>query len=172
MIILGLDPGTYNLGWAVLESTDGAVTKTAAGVLKHNSVLHVRVPYLWLKLTEIVATYEPDQVAIEDGFIGKNARTALVIGQAQGICMVAAQWHNQGAVRPVELYKPSTVKKAATSRGDASKEMVRLAIFKLYGLELEQDAADAMAVALCHWMKLDEGALPIVAEGQEFGRRS
>ena len=162
MKILGIDPGTQRTGWAFIDY-DGEVRLVRAGVISRNGVRTSRLAYIWLDLTEIVAEYLPEVVAIEQGFIGRNPQTALAIGQAQGIALAAAQWHNQGQVRPVHWYANNTAKRSLSGYGKASKEQIQGAALAIYNLVLEEDAADALAVAHCHLQQTTAMPLEVVS---------
>jgi crossover junction endodeoxyribonuclease RuvC len=164
--ILGIDPGTQRAGWAILDY-DTQTGFVRADVVERKGEREDRLAYIWLDLTEIIARYMPDVVAIEKGFIGRNPQTALAIGQAQGVAIVAAQWHNKGEPRPVHWYANNTVKRSITGYGKASKEQVQAAALAIYGLPLDEDAADALAVAHCHLQQTSTMPLEVVSCDQD-----
>ena len=151
MIILGIDPGTITTGYGVLESREGEISVIDYGAL--NTVPHSpmgeRLSFLFHKLTEIVARYQPDAVAIEQPFVAKNVKTALAIGRAQAIAILAAA----NAKIPTYEYTPAQIKQRVANYGASSKEqiqeMVKLQL-RLSQVPQPSDAADALAVALCH----------------------
>ena len=150
MRVLGIDPGTLNLGYGIVDEVEG-MTMVACGVLSLPSRVPVeqRLSDLYKKLNEIVARYKPDEVAIEEPFVAGNARSALAIGRAQAIAILAAANENLQIFR----YLPTQVKQQVSNYGASSKEQVQEMV--RLQLRLEQppqpsDAADALAVAICH----------------------
>jgi crossover junction endodeoxyribonuclease RuvC len=150
MRVLGIDPGTLNLGYGIVDEVE-EMTMVACGVLSLPSRVPVeqRLSSLYKKLGEIVARYKPDEVAIEEPFVAGNARSALAIGRAQAIAILAAANENLQIFR----YLPTQVKQQVTNYGASSKEqvqeMVRLQL-RLDQPPQPSDAADALAVAICH----------------------
>jgi crossover junction endodeoxyribonuclease RuvC len=150
MRILGIDPGTINMGYGVIETDDG-MQAIDFGVLNvaSQTLIEKRLCYLYDGLTEIIARSSPDEVAIEEPFLGKNARTAFVIGAAKTIAILAAA--RQGL--PIYYYSPTQVKRQVTSYGQSDKlqvqEMVKLQL-GLSSTPEPHDASDALAVAICH----------------------
>ena len=151
MRILGIDPGTVAMGYGVLESRDDKTTLIDYGVLttKARSPIGERLSFLYNKLVEIISKSQPDAVAIEQPFVAKNVKTALAIGKAQAIAILAAA--NNGI--PSYEYTPTQIKQRVANYGASSKEqiqeMVRLQL-ELAQVPQPNDAADALAVALCH----------------------
>jgi len=151
MRILGIDPGTLAMGYGVIESRDDEITLIDCGVLttKARSPIGERLSYLYNQLLEIVSRYQPDAVAIEQPFIAKNVKSALAIGKAQAIAILAAA--DRGI--PVYEYTPAQVKQRVTNYGASSKEQVQEMVRLQLGLSQPpqpSDAADALAVAICH----------------------
>ena len=150
MRVLGIDPGTLNLGYGIVDEVEG-MTMVACGVLSLPSRVPVeqRLSSLYKKLSEIVVRYKPDEVAIEEPFVAGNARSALAIGRAQAIAILAAANENLQIFR----YLPKQVKQQVTNYGASNKEqvqeMVRLQL-RLAQPPQPNDAADALAVAICH----------------------
>jgi len=152
MRVLGIDPGTLNLGYGVIDEEEGAMTMVACGALSLPSKVPVekRLSSLYKKLVEIVARYRPDEVAIEEPFVAGNVRSALAIGRAQAIAILAAA--NKDL--PVFRYLPTQVKQQVTDYGNSSKEQVQEMVKLQLGLAeppRPSDAADALAVAICHF---------------------
>jgi crossover junction endodeoxyribonuclease RuvC len=151
MRVLGIDPGTLNMGYGVVDEDGGEMAMVACGVLSLPSKVPVekRLSSIYKKLVEIVANHRPDEVAIEEPFVAGNARSALAIGRAQAIAILAAANKNL----PIYRYLPTQVKQQVTDYGGSSKEqvqeMVRLQL-KLDEAPEPSDAADALAVAICH----------------------
>jgi crossover junction endodeoxyribonuclease RuvC len=151
MRVLGIDPGTLNLGYGVVDEEGGEMTMVACGVLSLSSKVPVerRLSSLYKKLSEIVARYRPDEVAIEEPFVAGNARSALAIGRAQAIAILAAANENL----PIFRYLPTQVKQQVTNYGGSDKEQVQEMVRLQLGLAQPpqpSDAADALAVAICH----------------------
>jgi crossover junction endodeoxyribonuclease RuvC len=151
MRVLGIDPGTLNLGYGVVDEEGGEMTMVACGALSLPSKVPVeqRLSSLYKKLVEIVARYRPDEVAIEEPFVAGNARSALAIGRAQAIAILAAANKNL----PIFRYLPTQVKQQVTNYGGSDKEQVQEMVRLQLGLAQPpqpSDAADALAVAICH----------------------
>jgi crossover junction endodeoxyribonuclease RuvC len=151
MRVLGIDPGTLNLGYGVVDEEGVEMTMVACGALSLPSKVPVerRLSSLYRKLSEIVARYKPDEVAIEEPFVAGNARSALAIGRAQAIAILAAANENL----PIFRYLPTQVKQQVTNYGGSDKEQVQEMVRLQLGLAQPpqpSDAADALAVAICH----------------------
>ncbi len=151
MIILGIDPGTIIMGYGIIADQDDEVTLINYGALttKAGSPMPERLSYLYNHLTEIVSRHHPDTMAVETPFIARNVKSALAIGRAQAIAILAAA--NQGI--PVYEYTPAQIKQRVANYGASSKEQIQEMVRLQLGLtEAPQpsDAADALAVALCH----------------------
>jgi crossover junction endodeoxyribonuclease RuvC len=151
MRILGVDPGTVTTGYGVIESRDDEITLIDYGVLTspERSPIGERLSYLHSKLVEVILRCQPDAVAIEEPFVAKNARSALAIGRAQAVAILAAA--NSGI--PSHEYTPTQVKQMVAGYGASAKEQVQEMVKLQLGLsEVPQpsDAADALAVAICH----------------------
>ena len=151
MIILGIDPGTLITGYGVIERTNGIIRVLTCGAIRNESktTLPLRLKYIYEVLSKTIADYHPDQLAIETAFYGKNAQSALKLGHARGVAMLAA------VVReiPTSEYSPREVKKAIVGKGNASKQQVQYMVQSL--LQMKQapkhyDVTDALAVAVCH----------------------
>ncbi len=151
MLTLGIDPGTAIMGYGLVRS-DGRTLQAVDYVVLttgKDEPAAERLRRLYLGLGEIVARHEPDAVAVEELFFNTNARTAIAVGQARGIALLAAA---QAGVRVFE-YTPLQVKGAVVGYGKASKEQVQTMTTTLLGLRAiprPDDAADALAVAICH----------------------
>ena len=151
MRVLGIDPGTLNLGYGVVERNESGVTMIDCGVLSLSSRIPVeqRLCHLHKKLNEIITRCQPDEVAIEEPFVAENARSALAIGRAQAIAILAAADKDI----PIFRYLPTQVKQQVADCGGSSKEQVKEMVRIQLGLSQplrSSDAADALAVAMCH----------------------
>lgn len=150
-IALGIDPGTAIVGYAVVAATGSELSMIACDVITTpvGMPFAQRLQHIYHCLSEIVATYHPQEGAMEELFFAKNARTALTVGQARGVAMLALA---NGGLSIAE-YTPMQVKQAVTGYGSAKKdqvgEMVRI-ILHLPAVPRPDDAADAAAVAICH----------------------
>ena len=151
MKILGVDPGTIAMGYGVIESIADEITLIDYGALitSPRSPMGERLSYLYKQLSKIVSRYQPDAVAIEQPFVAKNVKSAMAIGRAQAVAILTAA--NKGI--PTYEYAPTQIKQRVANYGASSKEQIQEAVRLQLGLsEVPQpnDAADALAVALCH----------------------
>ena len=151
MIILGIDPGFAIVGWAVIESHRGNTRPIAYGAIRTpaHTLLESRLAMIESDLCEIIDKYKPDEMAIEELFFNTNQKTAIQVGQARGVLLQCCASHGK---IPHE-YTPLQVKQAVVGYGRAEKrqvmEMTR-AILKLAKIPRPDDAADALAIAICH----------------------
>jgi len=151
MKVLGIDPGTIKMGYGVVEGQGDRMSLVDCGALvsAERSPIGERLDYLYRELLEIVRRHQPDAMAVEQPFVAKNARSALAIGRAQAVALLAAT--GQGI--PTYEYTPTRVKQQVANYGASSKEQVQEMVRLQLGLaEAPQpdDAADAVAVAICH----------------------
>lgn len=148
-VILGIDPGSRITGFGVVNMTGQNAVYLSSGCIRcGEGSISGRLKIIFDGVSELVETYSPDQFAIERAFMGKNADSALKLGQARGVAMVVAA--NAGL--DVYEYAPKSIKQAVTGVGGAEKEQVQhmvQALLKLPGRP-QADAADALAIALCH----------------------
>lgn len=151
MKILGVDPGTNNLGYAVLSIENRKLMVLEHGVFRlrkmdsHQDKLY----QIFLKIVEIIEKFQPSEMAIEAPFHGKNVQSMLKLGRAQGVA-IAAALHQQILVQE---YSPKKIKLAVTGNGNASKEQVAAMVDQLVTNPIDRDlldATDALAAALCH----------------------
>jgi crossover junction endodeoxyribonuclease RuvC len=152
VIVLGIDPGTAVTGYGVVaRGGDGAVTLRECGVIRTESraPLPERLRDIYEGVVELLERHSPEAVAVEGVFFGKNVRTAVVLGHARGAILLAA------AMRGLEVaeYPPAEIKSAVVGAGRATKDQVGLMVqrlLKLKDVPRPHDAADGVAVALCH----------------------
>ena len=150
-IALGVDPGTAIVGYAVVSARGDDLSMIACDVITTPARMPLaeRFQQIYQGLVEIIGIYHPQEAAIEELFFAKNARTAMTVGQARGVAMLALA--NGGL--PISEYTPKQIKQAVTGYGSAGKEqvgeMVRI-LLKLSAIPRPDDAADAAAVAICH----------------------
>ena len=151
MKILGIDPGTVVMGYGVIESDDDEITPIDFGAITmsgHDSIGE-RLSHLYHSLLEIIERHRPDTVAVEQPFIAKNVRSAMAIGRAQAVALLAAA--DRGI--PSYEYTPAQVKQRVANYGASSKEQIQEMVKLQLGLSQvpqPDDAADALAVAICH----------------------
>ena len=167
-IILGIDPGTNVMGYGVLKVTGTKPQVMTLGVI---DLRKCKDPYLKLKhiferVQGIIASYLPDELAIEAPFFGKNVQSMLKLGRAQGVAIVAAVSRDI----PVTEYAPLKIKMAITGNGQASKEQVADMLQRMLHIpdsEMEpfMDATDALAAAYCHYLQMGRPSLPKAYSG-------
>ncbi|PIV75478.1 MAG: crossover junction endodeoxyribonuclease RuvC [Rhodobacteraceae bacterium CG17_big_fil_post_rev_8_21_14_2_50_65_11] len=149
MRIIGIDPGLRNMGWGVIESRGSRLTHLASGTCRSTGAdLAARLLSLHRQLSDVLAEWRPDQAAVEQTFVNRDAVATLKLGQARAIALlVPAQ---VGLV--VAEYAPNAVKKAVVGVGHAEKRQVEHMVrMQLPGANpAGPDAADALAIALCH----------------------
>jgi crossover junction endodeoxyribonuclease RuvC len=155
MIILGVDPGTLFTGYAVISGVNESLTLLESGVIKIPAAnkFPLRLKQIYDKLVEIIDTYLPDEFAIETAFYGKNAQSALKLGHARGVSILAAV----NKQIPTTEYSPREVKKSVVGTGNASKEQVSYMVCQILKIKVppkKLDISDAIAVAICHHNKL------------------
>ena len=149
--ILGIDPGTATMGWGVIRQEGNRLRYVQHGTVTTPSSWEMprRLGRLFDGVTELIAGYRPERMAVEELFFNTNVTTAITVGQARGVALLAAY---KGGVA-VHEYTPLQVKQAITSYGRADKrqmqEMVR-ALLNLREIPRPDDAADGLAVAICH----------------------
>ena len=151
MRILGIDPGTIVMGYGIIESDGDDVKVVDFGAISVNerSPIGERLHTLHLRLLEIIDIYQPENVAIEQPFVARNVKSAFAIGRAQAVAILAAA----ASGLPTSEYTPAQVKQHVAGYGNSSKEqvqeMVRLQL-NLSSVPEPNDAADVLAVAICH----------------------
>jgi crossover junction endodeoxyribonuclease RuvC len=150
MRILGLDPGLRHTGWGVIDVTGNRLTHVADGVA-HAAVdlpLAERLSVLFRQIIAVLEQFRPDEAAVEETFVNKNAASTLKLGVARGVVLLAPA--DRGL--PVAEYSANMVKKSVVGAGHAEKQQVQMMVRRLLpGCAIaEPDAADALAVAICH----------------------
>lgn len=147
--VLGIDPGSRLTGYGVVDSTGRAMSWVASGCIRTvQGEMHDRLRELYLGVEQLLATYQPDQVAIEQIFLARNPSSALKLGQARGVAIAACM--SRGVT--VHDYAARQVKLAVAGTGKAAKEQVQYMVRVLLNLPAtpQADAADALAIAICH----------------------
>ena len=151
MRTLGIDPGTAIMGWGIVDEAGGALSLVDVGVFTTPAGMPQaeRLAHIYQDLCALLERYRPEAAAVEELFFGKNVNTAITVGQARGVALLALAQ----AGTPIHEYKPSEVKQAVAGYGGADKkqmqEMVRLTL-RLDKVPRPDDAADALAIAICH----------------------
>lgn len=149
MRVLGIDPGLRNLGWGIIDVAGNRLTHVANGICHSaGGDLALRLLSLHRQLSAVVASYGPDTAAVEHTFVNKDGVATLKLGQARGIALLVPA---QAGIAVAE-YAPNAVKKTVVGVGHAAKEQVQHMVrMQLPGVDLAgPDAADALAVAICH----------------------
>jgi crossover junction endodeoxyribonuclease RuvC len=151
MRVLGIDPGTATTGYGVVEDSGGKLAPVAYGVVTTPAGMPMPARLLALhdQIGQLIALHAPETAAVESLFFQKNVRTAIAVGQARGVILLALE---RGRV-PVSEYTPLQVKQAVAGYGGAEKRQVQIMVRTLLALaELPRpdDAADALAIAICH----------------------
>ena len=155
MRVFGIDCGTEFTGWGVVETDPSprgrALAYCAAGTIRLSKKEKTpqRLLQVYAELTALMQVHEPHAVAIEDVFFSANAKSALKLGQVRGVAMLAAA----ATSLPVFEYAPLSVKSSVVGYGLAAKEQVQFMVTRLLGLDTppdSPDAADALAIAICH----------------------
>jgi len=149
--VMGIDPGTYNMGIGLVSSVDDELNYLDSQVISPKKKLPIskRLYEINKSLLDIIDKWQPDSISIEQPFAGKNIKSALAIGYAQAVAMICAETFSV----PIHLYTPRQVKYAITNYGNASKEQVQDMIISLLDYEdlsISLDASDALALAICH----------------------
>lgn len=157
-IILGIDPGTNIMGYGVLKISGRKAEMVAMGVIDlHKYGDHyLKLGHIFERVTGIIESYLPDEMAIEAPFFGKNVQSMLKLGRAQGVAMVAAIQRQV----PITEYAPMKIKMAITGIGTASKEQVADMLRRMLHLDPEEmgkymDASDALGAAYCHYLQMN-----------------
>lgn len=150
-IILGLDPGTSVMGYGIILARGSALKLLQFGVIHLGKIDNheLRLKKIFDRVLTILDEFNPDEVALEAPFYGKNVQSMLKLGRAQGVAMSAALYREI----PIVEYAPKKVKQSVTGNGNASKEQVAkmlMTLFKFKEAPKLMDATDALAVAVCH----------------------
>ncbi|MCC6462347.1 MAG: crossover junction endodeoxyribonuclease RuvC [Saprospiraceae bacterium] len=153
--ILGIDPGTNVLGFALIDADKRAIQVLEIGVVTfaHLGSDHtIKLRYIFEQVQDLIRQYEPAEMAIEAPFFGKNVQSMLKLGRAQGVAIAAGMVN--GLV--ITEYMPKKIKRAITGNGNASKEQVAGMLENILKRSFQEkyfDATDALAAAVCHWFQ-------------------
>lgn len=150
MKVIGIDPGSRVCGYGVLESRDGDIEHLASGSIAPGNglPLYQRLKIIYESLIKVIGEHSPDAMSVEDIFFAKNAKSAIKLGEARGVALLAAS--NSGIA--VYEYSPTRIKLALTGSGRAGKREVQRMLKIMLGVSgfETEDASDAVAIALCH----------------------
>lgn len=154
MRILGVDPGTITTGYGIIEFKENELNYVASGIISIPTTKDFgpRLEKIYNELCRVIKKYKPNEFALETAFYGKNVQSALKIGYARGVSLLAAV-HNDLFVKE---YSPREIKKSVVGKGSSSKEQVQYMIKGLLALrksKMKFDESDALAVAICHAFK-------------------
>lgn len=150
--LLGVDPGTNILGYAILQVNGKKLHVPDMGVISmaHLKDHQYKLKRIFERLQSIIKTYQPKEMAVEAPFYGKNVQSMLKLGRAQGVAIAAAITNNV----EVTEYAPKRIKQAVTGSGNASKEQVAAMLEQILHVKFDTkflDASDALGAALCHY---------------------
>lgn len=152
MRVIGIDPGTATTGYGIIDAVDGALSVVSYGVIETSAdaLMSDRLLKLHDELSVLLTLYQPVGAGVEELFFGRNITTAITVGQARGVILLAIA---QAGI-PMAEYSPPKVKQAVAGYGNASKSQIQLMVRHL--LELEEmprpdDAADGLAIAITHY---------------------
>jgi crossover junction endodeoxyribonuclease RuvC len=150
-VVMGIDPGAANLGFGIVRIEGNHMVALDGGVVETTPDLPMerRLAHIHSALRELIAWHEPRAMALEEVYFGKNVRSAMAVGQASGVAMLAAAEHGIGCFS----YTPQAIKMAVCGSGAAGKRQVQKMVGTLLGLPeppSPDHAADALAVAICH----------------------
>jgi crossover junction endodeoxyribonuclease RuvC len=155
MIILGVDPGTIFTGFGIINYDKNSFERIKNGLIKlpTTKTIAQKLELIYDGLDKIIRMYKPDEFAIETAFYGKNVQSAMKIGYARGVSMLAAIHNNV----PISEYSPREVKKSIVGSGAASKEQVSYMIKTILNIKTDKmrfDESDALAIAICHSFRM------------------
>jgi crossover junction endodeoxyribonuclease RuvC len=150
LVILGIDPGLADTGFGIIKKQGSEIEMIDYGCIKTSpkEPLEIRLVEIYKSLNKIIKIHKPDLISIEKLFFGKNVKTAIAVGQARGVIMLAAGKHKLN----IKEFTPPQIKLALTSHGQADKNQVKQMVknvLNLAKLPKSDDAADALATAIC-----------------------
>jgi len=169
-IILGIDPGSRIAGYGVITKHGNKLTYIASGCIRiKEKELPQRLKQVFDGVTQLIEQYQPDEFAIEQVFMARNADSALKLGQARGVAIVAAV----NADLPVSEYAARLIKQAVVGTGAATKDQVGHMVMQLLKLpgRPQEDAADALAIAICH-ANTNQSLIAAAGKGRGGSRKS
>jgi len=155
MRMLGVDPGTITTGYGIIEFKNNELRYIASGTINIPATKEFgpRLQKIYDELCVVIKKYKPEEFSLETAFYGKNVQSALKIGYARGVSLLAAMHHELF----IREYSPREIKKAVVGKGSSSKEQVQYMINGLLSLKknkMKFDESDALAVAVCHAFRI------------------
>lgn len=147
--ILGIDPGSIRTGYGIIDVSGNRLSYVDAGIIRlPKESLAKRLGIIYRGIGELISTYQPTEVAVEEVFFARDAKAALTLGQARGAAIVAVTL----ADLAVAEYAPRLVKQATVGTGSAGKQQIQFMVQRMLKLPAQpsEDAADGLAVAICH----------------------
>lgn len=152
MRVLGIDPGSETLGWGVVEGTGSKYDAVEFGTVRSSTKLSFskRLLSIHCGVAEVIERFQPDVLSIEDSFFAKNASVAIKLGQVRGVILLLAEQTNL----EIAEYAPRLIKQTVVGHGGAEKQQVQQMVkvlLKLKEIPKPHDAADALAIAICHF---------------------
>ncbi|MCL4135750.1 UNVERIFIED_CONTAM: hypothetical protein GTU68_054151 [Idotea baltica] len=156
--IIGIDPGTNILGYSIVKVANKKCILESAGIvnLQKFEDPYTKLKIIYERLSSIIISYAPDEMAVESPFYGKNIQSMLKLGRAQGVVIACAMMHDV----PVTEYYPKKIKQSITGNGNASKEQVAAMLKQLLSMDTLPkylDATDALGAAICHHLNTSRG---------------
>lgn len=153
-IILGIDPGTNIMGYGLIHQKGSALSLVTLGVIQLSKYENhaLKLKKIFERTLALIDEYNPDELAIEAPFFGKNVQSMLKLGRAQGVAMAAGLYRSV----PIYEYSPKKIKQSITGSGNASKEQVAAMLVSLLSLgeiPAQLDATDGLAAAVCHYFQ-------------------
>lgn len=155
---MGIDPGTTIMGYGLIREKDSKIELITLGVIQLSKLENqaLKLKKIFERTLNLIDEYNPDEMAIEAPFYGKNVQSMLKLGRAQGVAMAAALYRSV----PIYEYSPRKIKQSITGNGNASKEQVATMLMSLIAIAekpKELDATDGLAAALCHCFQKNPG---------------
>lgn len=155
MIIIGIDPGTNITGYGIIRFSGNSLKRIDSGIIRlpSSKSIHKRLEIIYDELFKLIKKHKPDEFAIETAFYGKNVQSAMKIGYARGVSILAAVHCGIN----VSEYSPREVKKSVVGKGAASKQQVNYMIKNILALsdmKMKSDESDALAIAICHAFRM------------------
>ena len=160
MKILGIDTSLRSTGYGIIEIKDKKISALDCGIIKNKASLSHSECLKRISggIRQLIELYKPEQASIESAFVHRNAKTAMILGMARGAAISMAAEKDI----PIYEYSPKTAKLAVVGTGTASKEQVAVMIGQILNCDISQindDATDALALALCHWQNFSHPVL-------------
>ncbi|SHN60656.1 crossover junction endodeoxyribonuclease RuvC [Desulfovibrio litoralis] len=147
--VIGIDPGSQNMGWGIVQESSGVLKLVACGIIRPKAKeFSLRLGEIFSELIEILKLHKVDEASVEDIFTHKNVSSALKLGQARGVAIAACALYKL----PVYSFEPRVIKKNLVGNGGAEKSQVSFMVSRLLGVKEDWgvDAGDALAAAICH----------------------